>query len=136
MCGIAGILNSHGTSSETEDTVLRMVTMLHHRGPDESGLYIDNDICLGHARLSILGLETGTQPISNRDETLWIIYNGEVFNYLELKEGLVQKGYQFKTETDTEVVLALYQEYGRDFLNCSMDSLLWRSGIAGRKNYF
>ncbi len=116
MCGIAGILNSHGTSSETEDTVLRMVTMLHHRGPDESGLYIDNDICLGHARLSILGLQTGTQPISNHDETLWIIYNGEVFNYLELKEGLVQKGYKFKTETDTEVVLALYQEYGRDFL--------------------
>jgi len=112
MCGIAGIFNSYGTSSKTEKTVLRMVTMLHHRGPDESGLYIDDEICLGHARLSILGLETGTQPISNNDETLWIVYNGEVFNYLELKEGLVQRGYRFKTDTDTEVVLALYQEYG------------------------
>ena len=116
MCGIAGILNSHGTSSETEITVSRMVTMLHHRGPDESGLYVDDDICLGHARLSILGLETGTQPIGNHDETLWIVYNGEVFNYLELKEGLVQKGHCFKTDTDTEVVLALYQEYGSAFL--------------------
>lgn len=100
----------------SEAIVARMVTMLHHRGPDESGLYIDNDICLGHARLSILGLETGTQPISNQAETLWIIYNGEVFNYIELKTGLVQKGYSFKTDTDTEVVLALYEEYGADCL--------------------
>ncbi len=91
--------------------------MLDHRGPDESGIYVDRDICLGHARLSILGLETGTQPISNHDESLWIIYNGEVFNYLELKNDLVKKGYCFSTGTDTEVVLAMYQEYGADCLH-------------------
>ncbi len=91
--------------------------MLHHRGPDESGIYVDREICLGHARLSILGLETGTQPISNHDASLWIIYNGEVFNYLELKNDLVKKGYCFSTGTDTEVVLAMYQEYGADCLH-------------------
>ncbi len=116
MCGIAGILNIDNQLNSSEKIVSRMITMLHHRGPDESGLYIDNNICLGHARLSILGLETGTQPISNQSETLWIIYNGEVFNYIELKEELVQKGYSFKTDTDTEVVLALYEEYGVDCL--------------------
>lgn len=117
MCGIAGILNSHGTSRETETTVARMISMLQHRGPDESGIYVDKDICLGHARLSILGVETGTQPISNQDETLWIIYNGEAFNYVELKQELIQKGYVFTTETDTEVVLALYEEYGEKCLS-------------------
>ena len=116
MCGVAGILNFNKTNSSSETIVSRMITMLHHRGPDESGLYVDKDICLGHARLSILGLETGTQPISNYDETLWIVYNGEVFNYIELKSDLVQKGYSFKTDTDTEVVLALYEEYGADCL--------------------
>lgn len=115
MCGIAGIYN-HRNPAEAEQTAQRMIAALRHRGPDESGIYVDDRVCLGHARLSILGLETGTQPISNRDESLWIIYNGEVFNYLELKEELIQKGYRFKTDTDTEVVLALYEEYGTECL--------------------
>ncbi|MEE4254751.1 MAG: asparagine synthetase B, partial [Desulfuromusa sp.] len=117
MCGIAGILNLNQLDQATETTVAKMITMLRHRGPDESGLYRDGDICLGHARLSILGLECGVQPISNVDESLWIVYNGEVFNYLELQEDLIQKGYQFTTGTDTEVVLAMYQEYGSDCLS-------------------
>ena len=96
--------------------VSRMVSALRHRGPDETGLYVDQNVCLGHARLSILGLETGTQPICNRDKNLWIIYNGEAFNYIELREELVRKGYQFSTDTDTEVVLALYEEYGAQCL--------------------
>ena len=117
MCGISGILNFNKINSETETTVAKMITMLCHRGPDESGLYRDGDICLGHARLSILGLECGVQPISNADESLWIVYNGEVFNYLELQEDLERKGYCFTTGTDTEVVLAMYQEYGSDCLS-------------------
>jgi len=111
LCGIAGIY-SPDTTTNSEPLVARMITLLRHRGPDETGIYTDRDICLGHARLSILGLETGTQPIGNRDETLWIVYNGEAFNYIELKEDLVAKGYTFATGTDTEVVLALYEEYG------------------------
>ncbi|MEZ4600275.1 MAG: asparagine synthase (glutamine-hydrolyzing) [Syntrophotaleaceae bacterium] len=112
MCGISGILNFGKSSRDTEELVARMMTLLDHRGPDEAGIYLDADVCLGHVRLSIVGLGCGTQPISNRDDTLWIIYNGEAFNYIELKEDLLKKGYCFKTETDTEVVLALYEEYG------------------------
>ena len=115
MCGIAGIFN-HRSPAEAEILVSRMVSALRHRGPDETGLYVDQNVCLGHARLSILGLETGTQPICNRDKSLWIIYNGEAFNYIELREELVRKGYQFSTDTDTEVVLALYEEYGAQCL--------------------
>ena len=131
MCGIAGIYNINHQSTSSESIVTRMISMLHHRGPDESGLYVDGDICLGHARLSILGLETGTQPISNQTETLWIIYNGEVFNYIELKAELVQKGYRFKTDTDTEVVLALYEEYGAsclEKLNGQFAIAIWDTG--------
>ncbi len=112
MCGISGILNFGKSNRETEEIVSRMMTMLDHRGPDEAGIYLDRDVCLGHVRLSIVGLDCGTQPISNHDDTLWIIYNGEAFNYIELKADLLKKGYVFKTETDTEVVLALYEEYG------------------------
>lgn len=111
MCGIAGIFK-HNSAAEAESLVGKMIAMQRHRGPDEAGIYVDRDVCLGHVRLSILGLESGTQPISNRDESLWISYNGEAFNYIELKTELLQKGYVFKTDTDTEVVLALYEEYG------------------------
>lgn len=111
MCGIAGILN-HNSPIDSEHLVGRMIAAQRHRGPDETGIYVDSNVCLGHARLSILGLESGTQPISNQDQSLWIVYNGEAFNYIELKEELVQKGYIFNTDTDTEVVLALYEEYG------------------------
>ena len=116
MCGIAGIYNFRSASEADQEIALRMITQLHHRGPDESGIYLDDDVCLGHARLSILGLAMGTQPISNHNETLWIVYNGEVFNYLELQQDLVEKGYKFTTGTDTEVVLAMYQEYGANCL--------------------
>lgn len=128
MCGIAGILNFNQIDQATETTVAKMITMLRHRGPDECGLYRDSHVCLGHARLSILGLECGVQPIANADESLWIIYNGEVFNYLELQEDLIRKGYSFTTGTDTEVVLAMYQEYGRaclSYLNGQFAIAIW-----------
>jgi len=117
MCGIAGILNFNQVDQATETTVAKMITLLRHRGPDECGIYRDKNICLGHARLSILGLECGVQPISSADENLWIVYNGEVFNYLELQQDLEKKGYCFTTGTDTEVVLAMYQEYGSGCLS-------------------
>lgn len=128
MCGIAGQLDFNRVDQSTETTVARMVRMLHHRGPDESGLYRDPDICLGHARLSILGLECGVQPMASGDESLWIVYNGEVFNYLELQRGLEQKGYRFTTGSDTEVVLAMYQEYGAEclaFFNGQFAIAIW-----------
>lgn len=116
MCGIAGIINFKTLSPEAETTVARMITLLRHRGPDETGLYVDDSACLGHARLSIVGLSCGTQPIASADGRYWIVYNGEVFNYIELQSELEKKGYRFPTGTDTEVVLALYQELGSDCL--------------------
>jgi len=112
MCGIAGILNLGGAGGIELDDVVRMVSILNHRGPDESGVYLDPHVGLGHARLSIIGLADGAQPLANEDDTLWIVYNGEAFNYLELKDDLVRKGHRFRTSTDTEVVLHLYEEYG------------------------
>jgi asparagine synthase (glutamine-hydrolysing) len=93
-----------------------MIAVIRHRGPDESGIYVDPHIGLGQVRLSIIGLEGGTQPMGNKDGSLWIAYNGETFNYIELKEELTKKGHTFLTETDTEVVLHLYVEYGPDCL--------------------
>jgi asparagine synthase (glutamine-hydrolysing) len=94
-----------------------MISSIHYRGPDEAGIYLDPDIALGHCRLSIVGLDDGTQPIGNEDGTLWIVYNGEVFNYPELRSELQNKGHVFKTGTDTEVLVHLYEEYGKDCLS-------------------
>jgi len=94
-----------------------MISTIHYRGPDETGIYLDAEIALGHCRLSIVGLDDGIQPISNEDGTLWIVYNGEVFNYPELRSELQKKGHFFKTGTDTEVLIHLYEEYGVEGLS-------------------
>ena len=91
--------------------------MIKHRGPDESGIYMSDDVGLGSVRLSIIDLSTGTMPLSNSDDSLWIVFNGEIFNYIELREELVAKNHIFKTNSDTEVVIHLYEEYGHKFLN-------------------
>jgi len=80
MCGIAGIVNFSHQGLPSEDLLCRMVSILCHHGLDETGIYIDENVGLGHSRLSIIGLDNGTQPIANEDETLWIIFNGEIFN--------------------------------------------------------
>jgi asparagine synthase (glutamine-hydrolysing) len=114
MCGIAGIYNS---DPDAEELVGRMISILRHRGPDETGMYLDDRIAMGQTRLSIVGLGDGTQPISNEDGTLWVVYNGEVFNYPELKADLEGKGHIFRTGTDTEILVHIYEEYGPDCLN-------------------
>ncbi|MDZ7833604.1 MAG: asparagine synthase (glutamine-hydrolyzing) [Desulfobacterales bacterium] len=117
MCGIAGILNSSSNDILSEDIILRMISILKHRGPDESGVYFDDHIHMGQARLSILDLEGGVQPIPNEDKTLWIVYNGEVFNYTELRSDLEKQGHRFTTQTDTEVIVHLYEEMGSGCLS-------------------
>lgn len=112
MCGIAGMVNLAAASGIPTAPVTAMVAALQHRGPDESGLYFDDRAVLGHARLSIIDLACGTQPLSNEDETLWIAYNGELFNYPELHDELVGLGHQFRTVSDTEVIVHLFEEYG------------------------
>lgn len=91
-----------------------MMSILNHRGPDESGMYLDNFIAMGHTRLSIIDLSTGQQPLHNEDQTLWIVFNGEIFNYIELRKELEASGHRFYTTSDTEVLLHLYEEKGSD----------------------
>ena len=116
MCGIAGFYPNI-PKENTENILKRMLTRIKHRGPDESGVYLSDKVALGSVRLSIIDISSGTMPISNQDDSLWIVFNGEVYNYIELKEELLNLGHQFKTNSDTEVVLHLYEEYGSDFLN-------------------
>ncbi|MEL4457151.1 asparagine synthase (glutamine-hydrolyzing) [Lutimonas vermicola] len=116
MCGIAGFYPNRTDRISTK-VLRRMLTRIKHRGPDESGIYVSDQVALGSVRLSIIDLVSGTMPISNKDRSLWIVFNGEIFNYIELKEGLIRLGHTFETNSDTEVVLHLYEEYGKDFLN-------------------
>ena len=117
MCGIVGVLNLHEPRSLPELVLRQMLGMIRHRGPDEFGIYRDEWVNLGNARLSIVDLSGGQQPISNEDGSLWIVFNGEIFNYQELRPDLERRGHRFKTHCDTEVILHLYEEYGADCLN-------------------
>lgn len=117
MCGIAGIVNLKEQQPITPNILKRMIAVQQHRGPDENGAYLDDHIGLAHARLSIIDLKDGTQPIHNKDKSLWIIYNGEVFNYPELRQELINLGHKFYTTSDTEVILHLYEEKGINCLN-------------------
>ncbi|OGP99790.1 MAG: asparagine synthase (glutamine-hydrolyzing) [Deltaproteobacteria bacterium RBG_19FT_COMBO_60_16] len=112
MCGIAGYLCFEGRVAPSVDVLGDMVSSLRHRGPDASGVYLDDSVGLGHSRLSIVDLAGGDQPIHNEDESLWIVYNGEIFNYPELQKELAARGHRFYTSTDTEVILHLYEEEG------------------------
>jgi len=112
MCGIVGICKLQAGRDIDLNTIARMMAMIRHRGPDETGIYLDDQVGLGHLRLSIIDLERGCQPIHNEDQTLWIIYNGEAFNYVELRQQLVEQGHQFYTTSDTEVILHLYEQEG------------------------
>ena len=113
MCGIAGVLHLDNTRAEPQ-VLRRMLAPIRHRGPDESGVHLDGRVGLGHVRLSIIDLAGGRQPMSNEDRSLWVTFNGEIFNYVELREALLKKGHRFATESDTEVIVHLYEEYGED----------------------
>ena len=116
MCGICGIYNFKKEEKVEKDDLEIMVNTLAHRGPDDSGVFIDNNIGLGHRRLSIIDLsDAGHQPMFYED--LIIVFNGEIYNFQEEREKLIQEGYKFKSRTDTEVILALYKKYGKNCLN-------------------
>ncbi len=117
MCGIAGIYSSEKTSANREDLLTRMLARIQYRGPDESGIYTNSHIALGSVRLSIIDIRSGQQPLSTPDGKYWIVFNGEIFNYIELKTDLTRLGYTFRTESDTEVLLLSYLEYGTGCLN-------------------
>ena len=127
MCGIAGIVNFSG-NEEKKSLLRQMIALLHHRGPDASGIYDEGPAGLAHARLSIIDLEGGDQPIHNEDKSVWLVFNGEIFNYPELRQELVAKGHRFYTKSDTEVIVHLYEEKGLGFfqdLNGQFALALW-----------
>ncbi|MGZ4107281.1 MAG: asparagine synthase (glutamine-hydrolyzing) [Tumebacillaceae bacterium] len=113
MCGIVGMYNKNGHPVD-QMVVERMSDQIVHRGPDDSGVHFQDHVALGFRRLSIIDLEGGHQPLSNEDGTVWISFNGEIYNYQELRRWLIERGHQFKTEADTEVIVHLYEEKGVD----------------------
>jgi len=112
MCGICGKLNFEKGASVKPALIRAMMDTIRHRGPDDDGLHIASEVGLGFLRLSIIDLSSGHQPLSNEDGTIWIVFNGEIYNYRELRKFLLSKGHVFKTQTDTEVIVHLYEEYG------------------------
>jgi asparagine synthase (glutamine-hydrolysing) len=113
MCGIAGIVSlREGLEPPSLEALSAMASLLRHRGPDEFGLYRDGRAGLAHARLSIIDLATGQQPLANETNNLWVVFNGEIFNYVELREELVALGHTFRTKSDTEVIVHAYEAWG------------------------
>ena len=116
MCGIVGYYPNL-LKEESVNILKHMLTRIKHRGPDESGVFISDQVALGSVSLSIIDLDSGIIPISNYDKTLQIVFNGEIYNYIELRQELLKKGHAFKTNSDTEVIIHLYEEYGNNFLS-------------------
>jgi asparagine synthase (glutamine-hydrolysing) len=128
MCGILAVLNLDDENIE-EDLIIRMRDTMYHRGPDDAGLYVDGPVALAHRRLSIIDLTpSGHQPMTNEDGSIVITYNGEIYNYLELRQNLIAKGHRFSSTSDTEVILHQYEESGEDCLekfNGMFSFVLW-----------
>lgn len=116
MCGFAGYIHNYGTFDK-EEVIHKMADRIKHRGPDDAHYYIDDGIALGFRRLSIIDLEGGRQPILNEDGSLVLLFNGEIYNYQELREELIKAGHAFTTKTDSETILHGYEEYGKKILD-------------------
>lgn len=116
MCGITGIFNRNNSSEIEKNILQNMISTLDHRGPDDKGYYISNYVGLAQSRLSIIDIAGGKQPIHNEDKTIQVVFNGEIFNYIELREDLIKRGHKFYTKSDTEVIVHAYEQYGLDFV--------------------
>ena len=116
MCGIAGIYNFREGQPVEQGYIQRMVATMKHRGPDDEGFYINGPVGIGMARLSIIDVEGGHQPIHNEDGAIWVVFNGEIYNFPELKQKLLSKGHTFYTRSDTEVIVHAYEEWEDDCL--------------------
>lgn len=112
MCGICGLVKKNFHYSDDKAIVQKMMDSIIHRGPDDEGIYQNGDVALGFRRLSIIDLQSGHQPLSNEDGTIWIVFNGEIYNFPALRDSLIAKGHLFRTNSDTETIVHLYEEYG------------------------
>lgn len=128
MCGICGYINLDGSPAKADGALEAMCDAIVHRGPDDRGTRIDGPVALGMQRLSIIDLAGGHQPIPNEDKTVWVVFNGEIYNFPELRDDLERRGHRFSTRTDTEVLVHLYEEHGVDCvkrLNAMAAMALW-----------
>ena len=116
MCGIVGQVGGGDAPQAVESVLRRQLALLHHRGPDDTGVEVDPHYAFGHARLAIIDPELGHQPFFSADGELVLTYNGEIFNYLELREELARAGHAFRTTSDTEVLVTGYRHWGREVL--------------------
>src|SRR5579863_5284322 len=114
MCGIAGIVNTEDAAVVDRESVHQMCAQIIHRGPDDEGIYARRGVGLGMRRLSIIDLRGGHQPIHNEDESVWVVFNGEIYNFAELRREMEGRGHHIYTNTDTEVIVHLYEEMGAD----------------------
>ncbi len=128
MCGIVGFINTERERPASEPVARAMAAAIIHRGPDDEGFYCHDQVALGMRRLSIIDVAGGHQPITNEDRSVWVVFNGEVYNFRELRQQLNARGHQFRTEADTEVIVHLYEDYGDDLvqhLNGMFAFALW-----------
>ncbi|MCI0515559.1 asparagine synthase (glutamine-hydrolyzing) [candidate division KSB1 bacterium] len=128
MCGICGVVNFHREHPVAETDLRNMCRVIRHRGPDDEGVYVKENIGLGMRRLSIIDLASGHQPITNEDGTVWIVFNGEIYNYQSVRQNLIQAGHRFSTNSDTETILHAYEEYGEhcpEYLNGMFAFAIW-----------
>src|SRR6478609_1375246 len=114
MCGIAGVMKFGESGRAEAATVRQMCAAMTHRGPDDEGVYTDGRAGIGMRRLSIIDVAGGHQPISNETGTIWIVFNGEIYNHADLRQQLEQRGHRYRTNSDTETIVHLYEDYGRD----------------------
>lgn len=114
MCGICGIIQSERTQRVRRETLVAMNEQITHRGPDDDGFFVEENVGLAMRRLSIIDIQTGHQPISNEDQTLWIVFNGEIYNHQQLRRDLESRGHRYRTKSDTETIVHLYEQYGDD----------------------
>src|SRR5512140_2621012 len=112
MCGIAGKFNFERDRPVDRERLAAMTSAIAHRGPDADGFYFGPGVGLGHRRLSIIDLATGDQPLSNEDGTIWVVFNGEIYNFADIRIELEQYGHRFRTHTDTEVIVHAYEQWG------------------------
>ncbi|HAD82241.1 MAG: asparagine synthase (glutamine-hydrolyzing) [Candidatus Edwardsbacteria bacterium RIFOXYD12_FULL_50_11] len=132
MCGITGLIHLESQRKADRSKIKRMADSIAHRGPDGEGFYVNGPLALGHRRLSIIDLKTGDQPMFTEDKRLTIVYNGEIYNYIELREELSSLGHVFKTDSDTEVILNAYTQWGED---CQLRfNGMWAFAIWDAKN--
>src|SRR5918995_3271200 len=112
MCGIAGIVASDGLAPEDRTRAIAMRDVITHRGPDDAGLFMDERAVLAHRRLSIVDLAAGHQPLANEDETIWIVFNGEIYNHADIRPELESAGHRYRTRSDTETIVHAYERWG------------------------